>query len=139
MAKFIARDVSVTINSVNLSDHVKSVKIDEKWDDIDVTGMGASAKQHLLGIADASIEVEFFQDFAAASVEATLAALKGSNTPFPIVVKPTSASVGPTNPTYTMQAILPEYGTIDSGVGDASTIKVKFMNGDQTGIVKATA
>lgn len=137
--KFNARDIHVTVNGVDLSNHVKSVMIGEKWDDQDVTGMGAAAKEHLLGIPDASMTVEFFQDFDAGSVEATLAGLKGSNTPFPIVVKPTSAAVSATNPSYTMQALLPEYNTLDASVGTASTTKVQFVNGDQTGIVKATA
>jgi hypothetical protein len=139
MAKFSARDISVTINSVDISDHVKSVTIDEKWDDQDVTGMGAAAKEHLLGIPDASMTMELFQDFDAASVEATLAPLKGSNTPFTVVVKPTSAAVSATNPSYTMQALLPEYSTLDAQVGAASTIKVTFVNGDPSGIVKAVA
>jgi len=139
MPKFNARDISVTVNAVDLSSHVKSVKIDEKWDDQDVTGMGALAKEHLLGIPDASMEIEFFSDFDAGSVEATLSALKGSNTPFPIVVKPTSAAVSATNPSYTMQALLPEYTTLDASVGQASTAKVNFVNGDPSGIVKATS
>src|SRR6185312_972354 len=138
MAKFSARDISVTINAVDLSSHVKSVSIDEKWDDQDVTGMGAAAKEHLLGIPDASMTIEFFQDFDAASVEDTLAALKGSNSPFPIVVKPTSAVVSASNPSYTMQALLPEYMTLDATVGSPSTTKVNFVNGDPSGIVKAT-
>lgn len=137
--KFSARDISVTVNSVDLSSHVKSVTITEKWDDQDVTGMGAAAKEHLLGIPDASMTIEFFQDFDAASVEATLAPLKGSNTPFPVVVKPTSAAVGVSNPSYTMQALLPEYNTLDASVGAPSTTKVSFVNGDQSGIVKATS
>lgn len=139
MAKFSARDLSVTINGVDLSDHVKSVTTNEKWDDQDVTGMGAAAKEHLLGIPDASMTIEFFQDFDAGSVNATLAPLKGSNTPFPIIVKPTSAAVSVTNPSYTMQALLPEYTALDATVGAASTVKVGFVNGDPSGIVEATS
>lgn len=137
--KFNARDISVTVNSVNLSDHVKSVTINEKWDDQDVTGMGAQAKEHLLGIPDASMTIEFFQDFDVGSVNATLGPLKGSNSPFPIVVKPTSAAVSASNPSYTMQALLPEYTPLDASVGAASTVKVGFVNGDQSGIVEATS
>jgi len=137
--KFSARDISVTINAVDLSDHVKSVNIDEKWDDQDVTGMGAGAKEHLLGIPDATMTIEFFQDFDVGSVNSTLSPLKGSNTPFEIVVKPTSAAVSVSNPSYTMQALLPEYTTLDASVGAASTVKVGFVNGDPSGIVEATS
>jgi hypothetical protein len=138
MAKFIGRDVSVTVNAVDLSEWVKSATVSESWDDVDVTGMGANAKEHLLGIGDAYIEVEFFQDFAAAAVNATLKTIKGSNTPVEVIVKPTSDAVSVTNPSYTMQAVLPEYNAIDASVGDASTTKVKFLNADQSGIVEAT-
>lgn len=139
MAKFIADDVSLTCNAVDLSEHVMSITLNESSDEVDVTGMGASAKERLLGIADASIEVEFFQDFDAGSVDATLSALRGSNTPFEVVVKPTSAAVSATNPSYTMQAVLPEFSSLDAKVGDASTTKVKFLNADPSGIVKATS
>jgi hypothetical protein len=137
--KFSARDISVSINGVDLSDHVKSVQTVEKWDDEDVTGMGAAAKEHLLGIPDASMVIEFFQDFDAGSVNATLSPLKGSNSPFPIIVKPTSAAVSATNPSYTMQGLLPEYNALDASVGKASTTKVTFVNGDPSGIVEATS
>lgn len=138
MAKTILRNASVTVNSVDLSNHVRSVTIQESWDVVDVTAMGDTAKTNLLGIADAQVTVEFYQDFAATSVDATLSTLAGSNTPFSVVVKPDTAAVSATNPSYTMQAVLPQYTPVAGQVGNASTMSVTFRNASQTGIVRAT-
>lgn len=139
MAKIVLTDASVVINSVDLSDHIQKVTIDEKKDTVDVTSMGAVAKAYLLGLGDATIACTFFQDFASSSVDATLSPLFSNSSVFPIVVKPTSAGVSATNPSYSGTFILPEYMPIDGQVGDASTMSITFQNATQTGIVRATA
>jgi len=127
MAKVILTDAAVTVNGIVLSDHVRSVSISMESDEVDVTGMGATAKERLLGIRDDKFEVEFYQDFAAGSVDATLAPLVGVNTPFPVEVKPTSGAVSATNPKYTANCVLKSYSPLDGSVGDASTMKVTFL------------
>lgn len=139
MAKTILRDASVTVDGVDLSDHVDTVAISTKYDVNDVTGMGAAMKEKLLGLGDGTITVNFFQDNAAGQVDATLNALLGSNTPFTIVVKPTSAAVSATNPSYTMQGILANYDPLNAKVGAPSMTNVTFENADQSGIVRATS
>jgi hypothetical protein len=134
MAKTIVRDASVTVNSVDLSDHVSHVEINQSYDDVDVTAMGAAAKQHLLGMGDDQIVVHFWQDFDEASVNATLGGLVGSNTPFPVVVQPGSGAVSATNPSYTMQSILGTYSPLSADVGAASETDCTFMCGDGQGI-----
>lgn len=139
MAKFVLVDASVTINSVDLSNHVQKVTVDMKKDTVDVTSMGATAKTYLLGLGDATIAVDFFQDFAASSVDATLYPLFNASSVFPIVVKPTSAGPSATNPTYSGTFILPEYTALDGQVGAASVMSVTFQNAVQTGIVRGTS
>ena len=41
MAKTVLTDVSVTINSVDLSDHISQVEVSMKKDEVDATGFGA--------------------------------------------------------------------------------------------------
>lgn len=139
MAITILRDASVVVNGVDLSNHVDTVEIDTKYDVVDVSAMGSTFKQKLLGLGDATIKVNFFQDYAAGEVDATLQALAGSNTSFPVVVKPTSAAPSTTNPSYTMQSLLPEYTPINGKVGAASMTQITFENAAQTGIVRATS
>lgn len=138
MAKVVLVDASVVINSVDLSDHVQKVTIDSKKDTVEVTSMGASSKEYLLGLGDATIAVDFFQDFAASSVDATLYPLHHASSVFPIEIKPTSAGVSGTNPSYSGTFILPEYTALDGQVGAASVLSVTFQNASQTGIVRGT-
>jgi hypothetical protein len=100
--------------------------------------MGAVNKEIQLGLGDATITVGFFQDFAAASVDATLWPLYANKTNFTMVVKPTSAAVSATNPSYTMTAVLPTYNPLAGSVGEASTTQIGFRNAAQTGLVRAT-
>lgn len=140
MAKLVLTDATILVNSVNLSDHATSVTIMSGKDLQETTAFGATYKSNLLGLGDATIEVEFQQDFAAASVDATLWPLHNASTVFPIEVRPTSAPASATNPKYTMaSAILPEFTPLAGGVGEVSMSSVTFQNAGQTGIVRAIA
>jgi len=140
MAKLVLTDAVISVNGVTLSDHADSVTITSSKDLQEVTAFGASYKSNLVGLGDATIEVEFQQDFAAASVDATLWPLHSANTVFAVEVRPTSAVVSATNPKYTMAAaVLPEFTPLAGGVGEVSKTSVTFQNAGQTGIVRATA
>lgn len=138
MAKLAGDNISVTINAVDLSDHVRSVNIASEHDLVDTTGMGASNKSYVASIGDGSIEVEFLNDYAASSVDATLWPLHANKTVFSMTVKPVSAATSTTNPAYSMTAILPSYNPISGGIGDALTTTVTFQNNHQSGITRAT-
>lgn len=132
MAKFIFRNATVEVNTVDLSNHVDQVVVDEKWDVKEVTGLGSQFKEKKLGLADATIKIDFWQDFAAGTVDDTLAPLAGSNDAFPLTV--TDLDSGKT---WTMNALLPEYMPVNAKVGDPSSMSITFENGDQSGIVAA--
>jgi predicted subunit of tRNA(5-methylaminomethyl-2-thiouridylate) methyltransferase len=139
MAKLVLRDADIVIDGVNLSDHASSVEINSAKDLVETTSFGASYKTNLVGMGDATISVTFFQDFAAASVDATLWPIHDAEEEVVIVVKPTSAAVSATNPSYTMTGVLPEFAPISGEVGEASTTEVEFQNSSDTGIVRAVA
>jgi hypothetical protein len=134
MAKQILRNAFISVNGVDLSNHCSQVEIDIKNEEVDVTGFGANNKETKLGIGDATISATIFQDFAEGSVDATLHALAGSNTPFPVIVKPENAAKSKTNPEYKMEAVLPDYKPVSGNVGAASTTQVTFRNATQTGV-----
>lgn len=139
MAKFVLRDASITVDSVDLSDHASSVTIETSFDEADATGFGSVYRENLQGLGDATITVTFQQDFDAASVDATLWPLSQSGETFPVVVKPTSDVVGATNPSYTMTAVLTSYSPLAGSIGDVSTTDVSFRNAAQSGLVRAVA
>ena len=119
-------DASVTVNSVDLSNHVDSVEVAYSYDDVDITAMGATAKAHALGLRDDKITVTFLQDYAASSVHATRSPLVG-NTGFTVVVKPTSGAVSTTNPKFTATCVMMGYTPISGKVGERSENQVEFQ------------
>jgi len=125
MATLVLTDASVTINAVDLSDHVRSVTINYEAEVVDDTNMGDSSKNKLPGLKDWTIDLEFSQDFDAASVDATLFPLVGAS-PFAISIKPTSGAVSATNPNYNGNALLASYSPIAGAVGDLATTSVRL-------------
>ena len=139
MARIVLTDASVTINSVNLSDHIASITINESTDVVETTAFSSTAaKTRVAGLKDNSVTLEFHQDFASSSVEQTIngsTSLVGTVTT--IVVKPTSSSVSATNPSYTFSALVSEWTSLSGAVGELSTASVTWPI---TGaITKATA
>lgn len=124
MAELVLTDVSVVINSVDLSDHVKQVAIQYEAEEQDKTAMGDSGRRRLGGLKNFSVELSFNQDFAAASVDATLFPIVGSVVS--IVVKPTSSAVSATNPSYSGNVLVQSYSPLDGSVGDLSEARVSL-------------
>ena len=139
MAITVLTDAYVVVNSVVLSDHANQVTITDTRDSVDVTAFGATNKAVAKGLGDATISVQFFQDFAAGKVHATLQPLIGSSSTVQIEIRPTSAARSATNPAAVMQGLLMNYNMLGGGVGEASTISADFVNGSQTGMTYPTS
>ena len=135
MAIIAFKDVSITINSVDLSDHANAATLTYEVEQQDATVMGGN-RAFVGGIQNNSLEVTLYQDFAATEVEATIYPLVGTTTT--VVLKPTSAAVGATNPTFTLAGCyLASHTPIAAGdVGATSPITLTFTGGTLT---KATS
>ncbi len=138
MAKHVLTDAKVVVNGVTLSDHVESVEINQEFEDVDLTAMGATAREHGKGLRSDSITINFFQDFAASSLDQTLSPLVTSTSGFAVVINPTSASTSTTNPSYTMTSLLFSYNPINAGVGEANQTSVQFLPAAGGSIVRGT-
>ncbi len=125
MAEQVFTDASVVIDSVDLSDHVKSVSIDYSVETHDNTAMGDTTRSKISGFKNWTITCEFMQDYASASVDATLFDLVGASS-FTITVKPTSAAVSATNPSFSGSAILENYQPVNAAIGELGTVSVTF-------------
>ena len=136
MAVFVLKDASLVVNSINLSAYVSSITLDYAVDAIAADGMAATNGHVFLGgLQNNSLAVTLNQDFAASTVAATLDALVGTTTT--VVIKPTSAAVGATNPTYTISnAFLAATQPVNGAVGDLAQMSVTFQGGT---LVKAVA
>lgn len=136
MAKFVATDVKVLINGTNLSDHIAQVSLEQTSDEIETTAFGTQWRQRIGGgLKDASISIDFHQDFGAGSVDAILSPLFGSIAT--VVVTPTSGSVSATNPSFTGTFSVVQYSPVASSVGDLATLSVSWPSAGT--VVRGTA
>lgn len=124
MARIVLTDVVVTINSVDLSDHIASVTLSTSADAVETTAFGQDSRTRIGGLKDNSVTLDFHQDFAATEVEATIYPLIGIATA--IKVKPTSGAIDATNPEYQFDALVTEWTPLNGAVGDLATASVTW-------------
>jgi hypothetical protein len=128
MAVFLNNAVSVTVNSVDLSDHVTSCTINRSFDELDVTAMGDSGAKAVKGLERSSVSIDFLNDTATSKVLQTLQAAWGTSVT--VVIKQTSAVVSATNPSYTMSCLINNTTDVNGSVADIGTQSVTWnVNG----------
>jgi hypothetical protein len=124
VAVFLNNGVVLTVNSVDLSDHVTAVTINRTFDELEVTAMGDSGHKFVKGLEASSITIDFLNDTATGEVLQTLQAAWGTNVT--VTVKQTSAATSATNPLYTMTALVNNTTDINGAVADLSTQSVTW-------------
>lgn len=125
MARIVLTNAKITINSVNLSDHIASVTLSTSSDVVDTTGFSSTAaRSRIAGLQDNSVTLEFHQDFATSNVEQTIYPLLGTATT--VVVTPVDTTVGATNPSYTFSALVAEWQPLSGAVGELATASVTW-------------
>ena len=137
MAKFVALDYDIELGGVNLTSSIAAVTLEITSAEQEVTAFGDEFVQRIGGLKDASISIDFHQDFGASSVDATLFPLLGTNAT--VVITPTSGSVSATNPSYTGTFLVSSYQPVASSVGDLATLSVTWPVAGTAGITRATA
>jgi len=128
MAVFLNNGVVLTVNSVDLSDHVTAVTINRAFDELEVTAMGDSGHKFVKGLEASSVTIDFLNDTASSEVLQTLQAVWGTSTT--ITIKQTSAATSATNPLYTMSCLINGTTDINGSVADLSMQSLTFnVNG----------
>jgi hypothetical protein len=125
MAKFYYKNPHVMVNGVDLSSYCASATVEYSWDEIETTSFGSNGKrERQAGLEDGSVSLEFHQDFAAATVDATIAAIAGSTAP--VRITPAGSAASATNPSFRGTAVVLGYNAIDGSVGDLATFSVTW-------------
>ena len=124
--KQILRDVQVTVNGTNFSDHISSVEVNASKDEIDTTSFDGSGRERKAGLQDNSFVVNFQQDFDAGEVDAVLWPLWNAENEFTVAVAPTVGAKSATNPSYEGTCILLEYSPLNGKAGELSETSVTF-------------
>jgi hypothetical protein len=141
MAAFVLTDGLVIVNGVTLSDHAFNITVEDTRTEVDITAFGATSKAITKGLGDASITIQFYQDFAAGKTHATLQPLIGSTTGVTVEVRATSAARSATNPAALLTALLTTYNMLQGGVTDTqgNNTTAVFKNSSQSGMTYPTS
>ena len=135
MAKFFAKDYKITVGTTVISEDIASVTLDITADEVETTAFGSTYRSRIGGLKDASVSLDFHQDFGAGAVDALLFPLLGSTVA--VKIAPTSGTVTATNPEYRFTALCTQYQPFAGAVGDLATLSVTWpVSGEVT---RATA
>jgi hypothetical protein len=135
VATEVLRTSKITLNSVDLSDHISQVAIDETANEVDFTAFGSTYTIQGQGMKDATITLTAFNDHAAASVADTLQPLFETGGTFPVKIWPASAGTV----VYTMTGRLYNKPSVAGAVGDASTVDITIRNAGTAGVTRGTS
>ena len=135
MSKFVTTDYSITLGTTDFSSSIAAVTLEVSADEQETTAFGNSFRTRIAGLKDASLTLEWHQDFGADSVDATLWPLLGSEVSWTIL--PQGGPVSAPNPSYSGTALVVQYSPLDSSVGDLATLSTTWpVTGEVT---RATA
>ena len=135
MAKFFAQDYKITVGTAVLSTSIAAVTLDITADEIEVTSFGDSYRRRIGGLKDASVSLDFHQDFGAGAVDALLFPLMGQTVA--IKIAPTSGTVTATNPEYRFDALVTQYQPFAGSIGDLASLSITWPVSSE--VVRGTA
>lgn len=124
MPTLVLTDALVTINSIDLSDHVRSITFTYEGEEVDDTNMADTTRIMQGGLLNYGVDIEFSQDYAASEVDATLFPLVGTTTS--VAIQPVSGAKSATNPSFEATMLLSSYSPIQGAVGDLAIAPVHF-------------
>jgi hypothetical protein len=142
MGKFVLTSVTTSINGTDFTDHLAAVTLDISADEVETTAFGGSGfRTNVGGLKSGSITLSFHNDFGTTgsdAVDQTIWSLFNTNAT--VVVRPTSGTVSPSNPSYTGVFLVSQVNPISGSVGDLATRDLTWPLGSGTaGITRGTA
>jgi hypothetical protein len=124
LTTFLNNTLVVTLNSVDVSDQVTAATINQAFDELETTTMGATSHTFVAGLESSTVTLDFLNSYAAAEVATTLQSAYG--TTVPLTIKPTSAVISATNPEYQTTILVNNLTPVNGAVGDLSTQSITF-------------
>jgi len=128
MAIFVATDFSVSINgSTALASYLTQVELKTSANDITTTSFGSGWVTRVAGLKEGTLTLQFNQDYAATTVDATLWGTPlGLGSYATVVIKPTSSTASASNPAYTAVCLVTDLTPVSGNIGDLSTFSITW-------------
>jgi hypothetical protein len=137
VAEFAYMDAYLTVNSVDMSDHLRSSQLNGSGDTLDKTAMGQVARTFLVGLLNWSVSVEFNDDMADNDIDETLYNAFKGRVAVPVAWRADNDTISATNPEFQFNSLINEYN-IGGSVGALATKSLNWqVDGDVTRDVTA--
>jgi hypothetical protein len=132
VSEFAYLDAYLTVNSVDLSDHLRSSQLNGNADTLDKTAMGQAARTFLMGLRNWGVSVEFNDDMAASDVDVTIWNAHVGGVAVPIAWRAVNDTIAATNPEFQWSTLINQYN-VGGSVGALATKSLSWQaDGDVT-------
>ena len=118
----------VTVNSIDLSDQCTAATFTQRYDQLESTAFGDSARKYTSGLGNHEVTLSLYMSYATSETYASLKDLVGTTTT--VRVQPSAPPDSATNPGFILTgAFLAELPVINATMGELSTIDITFVGG----------
>ena len=125
MAKYVVTGTDVSLNGSDISANTARAELVINAAEVDTTDFGSGGFTEVIGgLKSGQVTLDFHNDFGAGGVSNLLKDLVG--TIGTVVIDPTGAGAGATNPVYTAEVLISSFTPIAGAVGDLATFSVTF-------------
>ena len=134
MAIFMGNKVAVIVGTSTISSFVSTVSLNREVEAVTITAMNDTVQNMIGGVEVSSVNLELFNDFAAASVNSLFEDAIGSKLAIKLI--PVTGTVTATNPSYSMSCLITQWTPIAGSTDSAALASVTFP---VTAITKSTS
>jgi hypothetical protein len=121
----------VTIAGTDMSDQCTAATFTRVNESLEQTSFGSTARSYTSGLQNNEVTVTMYQSYAASETYDILKSLVGTTTT--VIIKPTTAADGPTNPGFTLTGCyLETLPIVNASLGELSTVDITFTGGVYT-------
>ena len=126
--------VAVIVGTSTISSFVSTVSLNREVEAVTITSMNDTVQNLIGGVEVSSVNLELFNDFAAASVNSLFEDAIGSKLAIKLI--PVTGTVSATNPSYSMSCLITQWTPINGSTDGAATASVTYP---VTALTKATS
>jgi len=124
MSKLVLTEPFISLDGVDLSDHITSVALGTVYDLVEVTEMGNIAKKFVGGLENNTLALEIQQDFGIGEVESVIYPNRGLR--INAIVRPVDGPRSATNPEYTFVVLVSEWAPLTGSIGNLATVSISW-------------
>jgi len=119
---------TVTVGGNALTDQATAATLTKTVEALETTAFGSTARSFGAGLENNECVITLFMSYSASETYEYLSSIVGTQTT--VIVKPTSAADGATNPGFTLtNCYLESLPVINATMGELSTIDITFTGG----------